>query len=367
MSPRESRILITGPSLEEQGGVGGFYRAVLPYIRARTDATVHYLQIGSVYRRGGAIYPVADQWVARDAIRDLAPQVIVVNPSLDFKSFWRDGVLIQQAKRAGAKVVIFYRGWDESFAEQIEKRWRWLFRQIYLQGDLFVVLASSFRDALRRWGVTAPIELATTAVAAELVDKFSFAEKQARLRQDSRISILFLARLLHAKGVMETLEAVTTLAKRGLPLRVTIAGDGAARDDVTAFLAKHDPNGRFLTAVGDARGEKKRRLFEEHEIYCFPTYTEGMPNSVLEAMAFGMPVVTSPVGGLCDFFEDGRMGYLVAPRDAHAVGRALEKLVLSPSLRRQIATYNHSYALDRFLAPAAADRLLATCRSVAGQ
>ena len=359
-----SSVLITGPSLRDQGGVASYYNAVLPHLRMHADAPVHYLEIGSTHRRGGLFYPLVDQYMLRRSIRGLEPTVVLINPSLDPKSFIRDGMFIRHAKRDGRKVVVFFRGWNEDFAAQVESKWQWFFRETYLRADLFVVLASSFRDSLRRWGVSVPVELATTAVASDLVAEFSLQGKQEQLRKNPVVKVLFLARLLKEKGIIETLEAVATLREQGKPLALTVAGDGRAMPDARQFIARRDPGGEYLMTTGDVRAERKRALLESHDVYCFPTYSEGMPNSVLEAMAFGMPVVTCATGGLKDFFDHGKMGYFVRRRDSDDVAHALSRLVESRTLREEIGTYNHRYASEQFLAPGAAGRLLSLYRAV---
>jgi glycosyltransferase involved in cell wall biosynthesis len=82
-----------------------------------------------------------------------------------------------------------------------------------------------------------------------------------------------------------------------------------------------------------------------------------MPNSVLEAMALGMPVITCPVGGLRDFFENGKMGYLVKQKSITDIVEAIEKLIDDRNLGNRISFFNHQYATGRFLAPGVAHYL----------
>lgn len=73
--------------------------------------------------------------------------------------------------------------------------------------------------------------------------------------------------------------------------------------------------------------KKKIETFISHDIYCFPTYGEGMPVSLLEAMAFGFPVVTRPVGGIKDFFENGKHGFLTNSKDPEIFAELIEKFL----------------------------------------
>jgi glycosyltransferase involved in cell wall biosynthesis len=359
-------ILITGPLLADQGGVASYYSAVLPYLREQDGFDIHYMEIGSSKGAGGILHPLADQIRFRRMLAGISPAVVHINPSLVLKSYIRDGLFIYQAKRLGYPVVVFFRGWDRNFESTVETAWLWFFKRTYLKADAFIVLASVFKDKLTRWGVTAPIQLGTTTVSSDLIRDFSITEKVEKLGTEPVIKVLFLARLEKEKGVMETMEAVTMLRAKGIPITLTVAGDGVCMDAVRTFADRHDESKRFLFVVGDVRGEKKRSLLASHHIYCFPTtYGEGMPNSVLEAMAFGMPVVTCATGGLRDFFDDGKMGNLVKQRTAVDVMNAIERLVNDRNTIIAMSSYNYRYATERFLAPGAADYLANVYRQVA--
>ncbi len=357
-------VLITGPALRDPGGVSGYYNAVLPYLHRQGDFGIHYLEIGSTRGRAGLLNPIADQIRVREAIRKTRPGIFHCNPSLVPKSFFRDGAFIRYAVQRGCPVLVFFRGWDTKFESRAARSFGSFFRLTYGKADHFLVLASAFRDRLHTWGVTAPIEVTTTSVSAKLVENY---DGLARFSSNSGLTkILFLSRLERDKGLMETLSATATLCRQGKRVALTIAGAGAAERQVKSLLASQPQLANVVTLVGDVRGERKRALLADHHLFCFPSYYgEGMPNAVLESMALGMAVITTPVGGLADFFEDGKMGCLVQPRSAQSVVDAIGKLMDNPSAMRRMSEYNHAYAAQRFLAPVVAENLLGVYRHVA--
>lgn len=356
------RLLITGPASTDPGGVAAYYNAVLPELRRGPDE-IHYLEIGGTLRRGGMLSPLFDQWRFRWALNRFKPDLVLCNPSLDPRSFIRDGLFVRHAARRGP-VLVFFHGWRDDFAAQVEARWLAAFRNSFALASAFIVLASRFRETLQRWGVKAPIGLGVTAVSAGLLEGVHEDMLDGRRSAGSDAKILFLARLERNKGIVETLDAFRIMRQAGLPVTLTVAGDGGARTDVQAFLAAHPSVAPAITVTGDVRGEHKRELFLTHDIYCFPSYTEGMPASVLEAMAFGLPVVSARVGGLADFFEDGRMGRVLQRIDSESVSTALVQLVHDSKARREIGTRNHRFAMRNFTAAASARRLQALCRQV---
>ena len=110
--------------------------------------------------------------------------------------------------------------------------------------------------------------------------------------------------------------------------------------------------------LGDIRGSEKQRLMNECDIYVLPSWAEGMPTAVLEAMYYGQSIVSTRHGGLRDFFEAGEMGAVIHGRGAHAVVKALTGLLEDPQLRQDIAGHNHAFAAKHFRARTAADRLM---------
>ena len=106
-------------------------------------------------------------------------------------------------------------------------------------------------------------------------------------------------------------------------------------------------NVEFLGALS---GEDLISAFKESDIYILPTWGEGMPASVLEAMAIGLPVITRPVGGIVDFFETPQMGYLIGSKSENEFYDAILQLLSDKDRLAEISRYNHQYALRNFAA-----------------
>ena len=88
-----------------------------------------------------------------------------------------------------------------------------------------------------------------------------------------------------------------------------------------------------------------------------------MPTSVLEAMAFGLPIISRPVGGLCDFFKNGKMGELIASHNPEEYANAVDKYFNNITLAKEISRSNHKYAKKHFLASSVAKNIEDTLSS----
>ena len=350
------KVLITTPNLELPGGVANFYRVLRRYL----DHGTEYFQVGpSPGEKGGfgALRRlVADSWRFHRALASRHVELVHLNPSLVPRALLRDGLLVLIARLHRCPTLVLVHGWDPKVQSLIETRFRRLFLLVFGSVDGLVVLAAEFRQVLVDLGVTCPVYVETT-----LVDDEVFAVPLAARRNQggtAAANLLYLSRLEKEKGLIETIEAFALLRETHSGITLTVVGEGPERVGAEALvLAKRIPGVTFL---GHIEGAAKVRAFTDADVYVLPTYyAEGMPTSVLEAMAYGLPVVTRPVGGLKDFFEDGRMGYWTESREASEIAAVLGRLLADPERLREIGAYNRAYARERFAASRLAERLRA--------
>jgi glycosyltransferase involved in cell wall biosynthesis len=356
------RVLLTRPPLPAVSGVSAFYRAVERHI-AR-EAEVVPVEIGSLTPH--SFHPLRDQLNYRDALRGTEVDLVHLNPSLTARSLYRDGLFFRWAKKRGLPVLVHIHGWEHHTADRIESGpLGWLFRRTLGRGDAFVVLAEEFRERVLSWGVTARVHLGTTAVDDGLLDGFSIEAKLSEFSPDSAIRVLFLARIERDKGIYETIDACSQLVDEGLPIHLTIVGDGSEMASVRALA--REKLGSSVTFAGFILGEEKTRALRENDLYVLPTsHAEGMPASVLEAMALGLPVITRPMGGLRDFFLDGEHGYLMDEIDPSTVASFIRKLAVDEDLWRKMSSAAHRYAASRFLGSQVAAHLVEVYRTITG-
>lgn len=158
--------------------------------------------------------------------------------------------------------------------------------------------------------------------------------------------LLFMGRLGHGKGSYDLLRAVHELVKRHPNVRLIMAGDGEIAQTRAAIRAlRIDANVQLLGWVGP--GEREQ-LLARAAVCVLPSYAEGLPMCVLEAMAAGVPVVASAVGGVPDVVTDGVEGLLVAPGDVAALAAALDQLLRAEGLRRRMGTAGRRKAETTF-------------------
>lgn len=357
--PINKKIFITLPSLgKDPGGVASYYNAVLPFMYKSKICEIKIFEIGSTHGKNMGFHTVFDQIKFINSINLIKPDIVHINPSLNLKSFIRDGLFIFWAKKRKIRVIVFFHGWEKKFEKKINGILRIFFNLSYKKADLFIVLASEFKNSLRKLGVKNNIYLLTTAVDNALIKNFSIKKKINRIQQSKTIRLLFLSRLEKEKGVFETIDAFKLLIDRGFNITLSIAGDGSITKEIIEYIEKLGLDDK-ISMLGYVKEGKKIQAFSEHDIYCFPTYyDEGMPTSVLEAMAFGMPVITTPAGGIKDFFKEGNMGYLCHTINPENIADNIKAIIQDKNKICAVSYCNYDYAMKHFMASIVSERLL---------
>jgi glycosyltransferase involved in cell wall biosynthesis len=231
-------------------------------------------------------------------------------------SFWRKAVFAAIARRFGVPVVLHLHGSEMKafYAAQPALVKRLIVGQLEAAAQV-LVLSESWRRFVAE---IAP--RAKTAVVPNAVDIADIAPVRAR----SARQILFLGRVGERKGVFDLLRALTAARAANSALELTIGGDGAVG------RAKREAQRLGVADHVDLRGwvgpPEREALFSRADIFVLPSRNEGLPMSVLEAMARGLPVIATPVGGLPELIEDGVNGLLVPPSDPQALTRAILRL-----------------------------------------
>lgn len=342
--------MITVPKLAAPGGVSAFWNALLPSFYQQDDVIVETLEIGG---HGKNIFgPILDQYRFNKAVAQKT-DLVFLNPSLGFKSFFRDGVFARRLSKKGINFVVFFHGWDLDFEKKVSNQYLKFFKNSYANAETIFVLSAAFGNTLKEWGYSGNIVVETTTIDARLVNNFDIEQKYPVAYPLDKIKILFLSRLLDEKGIYETIDAFKSLKLKFPILELIIAGDGEVFEKVVAYAK----NIEDVQMTGHVSGDEKARLFSSCQLYCLPSYSEGLPTTVLEAMAFGLPIVTTPVGGLVDFFKEGKMGFFAKPKNSADLSAKLSQLVSDPKLCEKIGRYNYSYSHKRFLNTVVANRL----------
>jgi colanic acid/amylovoran biosynthesis glycosyltransferase len=178
------------------------------------------------------------------------------------------------------------------------------------------------------------------------VDPALFAP-QPRPAPNPEFEILCIGRLTPAKGQHILIEAVGQLIKQGRSVRLRVVGSGPDDRSLRESAARlvHPQSVVFEGAVNQ---DRIRDYYANADVFCLPSFAEGLPVVLMEAMSMQIPCVSTTVAGIPELIRDGIDGLLVAPGDADALGVALARLMDDAGLRSRLALSGRSRVLENY-------------------
>jgi glycosyltransferase involved in cell wall biosynthesis len=148
------------------------------------------------------------------------------------------------------------------------------------------------------------------------------------------IQLLYVGRLVPVKGLRYLLGAVKLLQDRGIEVKLQLVGGGAQKAELIAQAADLGVTERVTFTGRVPFGPDLLARYRQADIFILPSLSEGVPKTLLEAMASGLPVVATRVGGVPDVVCDNETGILVNPRAPDELAHAVERLIMDPKLRK---------------------------------
>lgn len=159
-------------------------------------------------------------------------------------------------------------------------------------------------------------------------------------------SILYAGTLNERKGYADFVRAFSMVAPRHPDWKITLAGNGEIEQ--ARSLAKELGIKSQIELLGWVSGESKDKAFKQASVFCLPSYAEGFPMAILDAWAYGLPVITTPVGGVPDVAADGENMLLFNPGDIEMLARKLDLIIGNAELRDKLTKESLKLAKEKF-------------------
>jgi glycosyltransferase involved in cell wall biosynthesis len=209
------------------------------------------------------------------------------------------------------------------------------FHHIINKADTVLAVSTKSAEGLREvCGVTRPIVVRNPLLVDPLAsyqEKSSVAEKS-----DDSISTTTVGRLSIAKGMPYLLEAICQVKETYPNAHFKVYGDGDMRDELMAQAADLGLNGEDIFVGAFTNRDELTEIMAETDIFVLPSLLEGQPLSIIEATAYGCPIVTTDVGGIPEIIKDGVNGLLCKPKDPGCLADKICLLIDNPDLRERI-------------------------------
>jgi glycosyltransferase involved in cell wall biosynthesis len=327
-----TRVALITPPLDASGGIGRLMSYVVKTLPADDVAITLLDPRGHSTNPVLSIFPLVRTWLKLLAL-GLGRRIDVAHINLSSHgSSIRKPVLLWTCKLLRVPVVLHLHASEyPEFFEALPRPAKAILRRTFSGATLVVVLGNRWRDYVQR-------ELGVPAERVQVLLNAAPAPQRnagSRARRSEPRHILFLGRLGARKGVPELLEALASPRVRSRSWVATFAGDG----DVEFYRAQAshlgiDDRARFS---GWLDTPAALELLQTSDLLVLPSHAEGLPMSIVEAFACGVPVVCTPVGAIPDVVEDRVNGLLVEPGSSTQLADALVKLLEDDRLRSTLA------------------------------
>ena len=343
----DAKVLMVGPDLSLRGGivsvVNGYLEAGLPaecsaFAFHGTGVGKNLLTKSLAFAKSLAAY------------KRIVGDYDIVHLHISARgSYKRKAMMARIAKKAGKKVILHehsgefardFEAGDDAYREDVRRTFNGVDRVIVLSQEWYDYFAKNvIEDAAKLVVLHNGVKIPPTAC-----------------NSCSHQDVLFLGRLDANKSPDVLLRASKTILSEVPDMHLVFGGDGVLERYET--IAQELGIADRCEFLGWVTGDDKERLFECAGIYCLPSKNEAMPISVMEAMAHGLPVVATRVGGVPQLIDDGVNGLLMDVDDEQALSKLLMELASSPERRSELGAAARQKMVQGFSVEASIERLL---------
>jgi glycosyltransferase involved in cell wall biosynthesis len=370
------RVLVVGPGPTQIGGVTTFIQILISsptvaekyeLIRLDTTRLPGHLGLESRFSLLNLRYLLVQTIQLIIVILRKRPYLMHL-PVTSLWSFWKATAYILIGRMLGVKVVAhLHGGVFDQYYRQSSKQVKWLIGWSLSRADIVIALSRQWQRFL--------IEEVRPDLHVEIVRNtvdVMFAQALKQYRDSCNVctnEVLFVGGLGQRKGVFDILQAVPIVRAIQPDVIFVFIGGEAARGDRDEIDRRCEEAGlegavRFL---GPVTGLAKLQLFQRATLFILPSYGENLPYSLLEAMAVGLPVITTPVGAIPEIIEDGHHGFLIQPGDYATLARRIIQLLEDKSLRQRMGLANRLLIQNSYQPDVAMTQLIAIYDQLQGK
>lgn len=252
----------------------------------------------------------------------------IIHIHMSYKgSFYRKYYVAKLCKRYSKKVIIhlhgsefkdFYNGGNAKRKKQIQ--------ELFSIADASIVLGKDWRNFILKIAPRANVIVINNAVSLPVF----YNKEISKLRK-----FLFLGALIQRKGVIDLLQAVKQMKNQGVSdFCLLIAGSGTEEQRLKEYAQTNGLQG-CVEFLGWITKEQKPELLKKADVLVLPSYNEGLPIAILEAMSYGLPIISTDVGSIAEAVKENENGFLIKPGDVDSLAHAMIQLTNNSNLWKQ--------------------------------
>ncbi|BBD58440.1 group 1 glycosyl transferase [Nostoc sp. HK-01] len=320
------KIVMIGASLEQNGGIATVEKLILKYIP--NDVSIEHITShdeGSIVHRLIVFTKSLVNLLWRLIFQQL--DIVYIHLS-DGGSLLRKAIICLLVMPFRKPVLIHAHGAEFHVTYSVLPVWakKWL-NAILRWCKGFIVLSNTWKDFYM-------INLGLDSEKVFVLPNPTELPMQIPQRLNvKKVTLIFCGRVGQRKGTFDLIRAFAKLPETiKTSSKLLLAGDGELEQGQNLVdslnLTEH------INFLGWVNSEKRNELLSSADVFILPSYNEGLPMAILEAMAWGLPVISTPVGGIAELVISDKNGFLVAPGDIEQLSQAMRSLIENEDLRR---------------------------------
>lgn len=317
------KVLMIGPARSVRGGIS---TVVNNYYDAKLDSKIELKYIGTMVD-GSGLKKLLKFFIAFfEFLFALATHKIIHVHMSSHASFYRKSIFVLLARLFRKNIIIhMHSSRFISFYQNSRDITKKYIHFILNKADCIIALSKSWQIQLEEVTKHRCIKVLYNSVAVP----------DSKLCKSYREKVLtYLGRIGDRKGIFDLVDVLKELIIKHPDLRLIAAGDGEV--DKLRNVCREKKLTNYVEIHNWIKGKEKENILSKSTIYVLPSYNEGMPMSILEAMSYKIPILSTTVGGIPEMIENGINGYLFTPGDKNALKEKLEKLLQSEEQRRKM-------------------------------
>lgn len=271
------------------------------------------------------------------------PDIVHINTA-SYWSFWENALYLIISRAMGKKAILHIHGGKfESFYANSNAISRFMIRCIIILPQRTFILSPTWKKIFLKFSPEEKIFVLPNFVDASAFEhpKADYTPTNNKNKNNQTINVLFIGGAgAKEKGLYDTVEAARLVIKKSKNVLFVFAGCSNVKD--LQSICERKGILEYTRIMGFVNGKEKRKLFFESDIFVLPSYAEGFPIAILEAMATGLPVIASSVGAIPDVIQNGKNGFLIRAGDPEALAEKILLLSNDSVLRKEISKSNIS-------------------------
>lgn len=337
------KILLVGNHPTVHGGITSVINQIRNHKWKDNDVDIYFL---ATYKGGTLtekiLYFLKSLREYKKIIKNNSPDIIYIHMS-HHGSFDRANYLLKIANRCKIPVIVHLHGSEfKKYYEECSPQKKIVIKHFFENCSSVIVLGEQWKKFVESIAENSKIYVLNNSIHIP-----NYKVKQ----MPNEVNILFLGVLIKRKGVEDLLKVAKSIIYdeviNNVNFRFIIGGIGSDKEKLVNYVVEnHIEN--YVDFLGWIEGNDKERVLKSSHIFVLPSYNEGLPVSVLEAMSYGMPIIATDVGSTSEAVINGGNGILIQPGNARELSNALIALISDYELRLKMSQESKRISESKF-------------------